>query len=113
MTELPTAVTMSALAGPFLAGAVGEPAKFDGAVEGMVAAGVAVPLAIVAVAISWFLTFQATEAPLRLLWLTGGPQAIGAVFVVLPLALVGGAMTGWLGQLVRDLATAGVSIAGS
>jgi len=42
LTELPTAVTMSALAGPFLAGAVGEPAKFDGAVEGMVAAGVSI-----------------------------------------------------------------------
>ena len=113
VAELPTPVTAAALAGPLLAGVVSEPARFDGALEGAVAAGAAVPLGTLGVAVARFLTFQGADSPLRLLWLTGGPQAIGAVFIVLPLALVAGALVGWLGQLVRDLATSGVSVAGS
>lgn len=113
LATLPTPLTAVALAGPFLAGTVSDPERFDGAVEGAVAAGVAVPLTMLGVAIARFLAFQGSDSPFQLLWLTGGPQAIGAIFVVFPLALVAGASVGWLGQLARDLATGDVSIAGS
>ncbi|QKY21578.1 hypothetical protein B4589_014785 [Halolamina sp. CBA1230] len=110
--ELPTPVTSLALVGPFIAGAVSDPVKFDGAAEGAVAAGVAVPLTMIAVGVARYLTFQGTDSALQLLWLTGGPQAVGAVFVGFPLALAVGALAGWLGRLVRDLATGDISIAG-
>ncbi|MFW5911785.1 MAG: hypothetical protein ACOCSD_03265 [Halolamina sp.] len=113
LAELPTPGMGLALVGPFAAGVVSEPVKYDGALEGAVAAGVAVPLSMIVVGVSRYVAFQGTESPLQLLWLTGGPQAIGAVFVVLPLALGAGAVVGWGGRLVRDLVTGGVSIAGA
>lgn len=112
LAELPTPVTSLALLGPFVAGAMSQPGTFDGAVEGAAAAGVAVPLTMVAVGVFRYLQFQGTDSALQLLWLTGGPQAIGAVFVGVPLALVVGALAGWLGRLARDLATGDISIAG-
>jgi len=113
LTRLPTVVTLFALVGPCLAGVLSDPEKFDGAVEGAVAAGVAVPLTMIAVAVGRLFVFQGVDSPLQVLWLTGGPQAIGGIFIVFPLALVVGALAGWGGRLVRDPAGGAVSVAGS
>ncbi|MFW5935560.1 MAG: hypothetical protein ACOCQL_06895 [Halolamina sp.] len=113
LAELPTPVTLAGLAGPVLAGAVSRPERYDGAVEGAVAGGGAVPLTMLVVAGSRLQTFQGTDTPFQLLWLTGGPQAISGVFVVFPLALAAGAVAGWLGRFARDLGSGGVSIAES
>lgn len=113
LARLPTVVTLFALVGSFLAGVVSESEKFAGAVEGAVAAGVAVPLTMIAVAVGRLFAFQGVDSPLRVLWITGGPQAIGGIFIVFPLALVVGALAGWGGRLIRDLADGDVSVAGS
>ncbi|GAB7095551.1 hypothetical protein JCM30237_27050 [Halolamina litorea] len=113
LSGLPTAATLSALLGAFLAGVVSTPDSYDGAVEGAVAAGVAVPLTMVGVGIARYVAFQGLDSPMQALWITGGPQAIAGLFVVFPLALAVGALVGWLGRLARDLASGGVSLAGS
>lgn len=67
---------------------------------------------LVIVVLFRFLQFLGSGAgtSLELVWFTTGPQAIGSIFIVLPLVLVIGAGFGWVRQLIRDIANGGVSI---
>lgn len=99
-----------AAVGPMVAGASSGSSKYDGAVEGAASAGTAVPVVVFVVAAFRLFVFRGnSNSPFELLWYSTGPQAIGAMFVVFPLALAIGAAVGWLGLLIYDVARKGVA----
>ena len=92
--------------GPIFAGALANSSNYEGAAEGTISAGTAVPITLVVIVLVRLIEFQRVD----LLWLTTGPQAIGSIFIIFPLSLVCGAILGWLGQLFRDIVGGDISI---